>query len=63
MCRKRGKCRLPEKLPDNMDLVILCDIINVSSTAISPFDWLHSDVLYDINILLAACRRRDKVRI
>ena len=42
--------QLFENLPNNIGLIIRSGIMPVSSEDVSPFDWLHSDLLFDINI-------------
>ena len=44
---------LLEILHDNMGLITWCDVTSMSSSAISPFDWLRDDVPCDINVRLA----------
>ena len=42
--------QLFENQPNNIGLIIRSGIMPVSSEDVSPFDWLHSDLLFDINI-------------
>ena len=44
--------QLFENLPNNIGLIIRSGIMPVSSDDVSPFDWLHSDLSFDINISL-----------
>ena len=52
--------QLLEILHDNMGLITWCDIMPMSSSAISPFDWLSDDVSCDINVRLAELRNVTK---
>ena len=45
--------QLIEILDDNTGLITWCDITSMSSSAISPFDWLCNDIPCDINVPLA----------
>ena len=44
--------QLLESLNDYMGLITLCDIMSMSSLAISRCDWLRDDIPCDINVPL-----------